>query len=170
MTWTWAGSSYPQVTVSLMSRPSPPRYAHRTMLPDQETCIDLGRLVVADGRLRALRNRLGITRSAMSELLYTNMVTYADWERRPHVNLRRNTAERVGRFYWSATEQLEVLGHEGYDPTDYVSLSVVSTLLGVAQEVLFKWYQEGRIQAVDAGLLGLWVSRTDLARLRGRRA
>lgn len=153
----------------LMSRPRAPRYAHRTMLPDPETCIDLGRLVVADGRLKALRNRLGITRSAMSELLYTNMVTYADWERRPNVNLRRNTAERVGRFYWTAKEQLEILEHEGYDPDDHVSLGVVSTKLGVAQEVLFQWYKEGRLPAVDAGLLGLWVSRDDLARLRGRR-
>lgn len=153
----------------LMPGPSPPRYADGIMAPDPETCIELGRLVVADGRLRALRNRLGITRSAMSELLYTNMVTYADWERRPQVNLRRNTAERVGRFYWNATSQLELLEQEGHDPQNYVSLSVVSTLLGVAQEVLFQWYREGRIQALDAGILGLWVSRADLARLRGRR-
>lgn len=152
-----------------MLAPSPPRYAVRTMLPVPEECIDLGRAVVADGRLKALRNRLGITRSAMSELLYTNTVTYADWERRPNVNLRRNTAERVGRFYFAATGQLKILSEEGHDPKDYVSLAVVSTLLGVAQEVLFQWYREHRIDAVDAGILGLWVHRRELARLRGRR-
>lgn len=139
------------------------------MRPDQESCIELGRAVVADGRLRALRNRLGITRSAMSELLYTNTVTYADWERRPHVKLRRNTAERVGRFFYAASDQLALMEEDGHDPRDYVSLAVVSTLLGVAQEVLFQWYREGRIEAVDAGILGLWVSREDLDRLRRRR-
>lgn len=139
------------------------------MLPDQETCIELGRAVVSDGRLKMLRNQLGITRSAMAELLYTNSVTYADWERRPGVNLRRNTAERVGRFFITATSQLEMLRNEGHDPRDYVALGVVSTLLGVAQEVLFQWYREGRLRAVDAGILGLWVSRRDLDALRGRR-
>ena len=152
-----------------MSRPSPPRYTHGIMLPDPETCVELGRLVVADGRLKALRNRLGITRSAMAELLYTNMVTYAGWERRPEMKLQRATAERVGRFYWTAKEQLDVLEQEGYDPRDFVSLGVVSTLLGVAQEVLFQWYREGRVKAMDVGILGLWVSRKDLDRLRSRR-
>ena len=139
------------------------------MYPEPEACVELGRAVVADGRIKALRNRLGITRSAMSELLYTNTVTYADWERRPNVNLRHNTAERVGRFYFLATNQLKTLEEEGYDPADHVSLAVVSTLLGVAQEVLFQWYRQERIDAVDAGILGLWVHRSELARLRGRR-
>lgn len=151
-----------------MFGPRPPRYTQQIMLPDSESCIDLGRAVVADGRLKALRDRLRITRSAMSELLYTNMVTYADWERRPQVNLRRNTAERVGRFYFAATNQLEILEQEGYDPANFVSLGSVSTLLGVAQEVLFQWYREGKVAAVDAGILGLWVSRAELDRLRGR--
>jgi hypothetical protein len=139
------------------------------MLPDSEALVDLGRAVVADGRLKILRNRLGITRSAMSELLYTNMVTYANWERRPDVNLRRGTAERVGRFYFNALNQLETLEREGHDPLEYVSLGVVSTLLGVAQEVLFQWYRDDKVKALDAGILGLWVHRKDLAELRGRR-
>jgi hypothetical protein len=138
------------------------------MLPDPEACIELGRAVVADGRLKALRHRLGVTRSAMAELLYTHLVTYAGWERRPEVNLRRKTAERVGRFYHVASDQLDLLEQEGHSPRDYVSLGQVATLLGVAQEVLFQWYREGRITALDAGILGLWVHRSDLAVLRGR--
>lgn len=112
---------------------------------------------------------MGITRSAMSELLYTNTVTYADWERRPQVNLRTATAARVGRFFYTATNQLDILEEEGHNPRDYKSLKVVSTLLGVAQEVLFQWYREGKVQALDAGILGLWVPQGELDRLRGRR-
>lgn len=152
-----------------MFGPRPPRYTQQIMIPDPDACIELGRAVVADGRLRALRDRLGISRSAMAELLYTNTITYAGWERRPEVNLRSTTAQRVGRFYYAAMDQLDILEHEGHSPVDYVSLGVVATQLGVAQEVLFQWYREGRLQALDAGLLGLWVHRQELAALRGRR-
>lgn len=161
--------SDPGVTVSAMVGPSPPRYTHPTMLPDPDACIELGRAVVADGRLKALRERLGVSRGAMAELLYTNTITYARWERQPQMNLQRSTAERVGRFYHAALDQLEVLEHEGHSPADYVSLGVAAMQLGVAQEVLFQWYRQDRLKALDAGLLGLWVHRSDLASLRGRR-
>lgn len=147
----------------------PPRYTDRIMLPDPVQAVDLGRAVVADGRLKVLRNRLGITRSAMAELLHTNMVTYADWERRPHVNLRPATAQRVGRFYHLANLELDLLAEHGLDANGLVPFPVVATLLGMPQEVLLQWYREGKFEALDAGILGLWVSRRDMDRLRSRR-
>lgn len=148
--------------------PMPPRYTIRTMIPGPEKAAELGRAVVADGRLKTLRERLRITRSAMAGLLHTNMVTYADWERRPTVNLRPRTAERVGRFYHLATQELDLLAEYGLDVDNLVPFHVVATLLGVPQEVLLQWYREEKFTALDAGILGLWISRQDLDRLRGR--
>lgn len=139
------------------------------MIPDTQQAIELGRAVVADGRLKALRERLGITRSAMSELLYTNMVTYADWERRPHVKLRPATAERVGRFYHLAIQELDMLEEMGLDSNQLVPFHVVATLLGMPREVLLSWLREEKFTAVEAGILGLWVEKRELDRLRGRR-
>jgi hypothetical protein len=45
---------------------------------------------------------------------------------------------------------------------------VVATLLGIPQEQLLYRYREGQIKTVDAGILGLWMHKSDLAKLRGR--
>lgn len=149
--------------------PMPPRYNDRTMIPGPEEAAELGRAVVADGRLKILRNRLRITRSAMAGLLHTNMVTYADWERRPEVRLRPATAQRVGRFYHAAIQELDLLAEYGLDTDGLVPFHIMATLLGMPQEVLLQWYREERFTAVDAGILGLWVKLEDLNRLRSRR-
>lgn len=152
-----------------MSAPRPPRYTQRTMLLSDSDAAALGRAVVADGRLKVLRHRLGITRNAMSELLYTNAMSYTNWERRPTVNLRNATAMRVGRFYHLAVQELDLLQEWGLDTRNLVPFHVVAAQLGTPIEVLFQWYRDGKVEAVDAGILGLWVERSTLAKLQGRR-
>lgn len=134
------------------------------MLPSSDEAVALGRAVVGDGRLRQLRETLGVTRRAMAELLHTNLMTYATWERRPETNLRRATAERVGKFYHLAHVELELLREAGIE--DVVPFHVVATQLGLPQELLLEWYRNGRFDAVDAGILGLWVHRSDLPHIR----
>ena len=139
------------------------------MLPDPSEAIDLGRAVVADGRLKQLREYLGITRNAMSALLHTNLITYAYWERNPLVNLHTSTAGRVGRFYHLALQEIDMLKELGLEPRDLVSFRVAATLLGVPQEVLLRWFREERFTAIDTGILGLWLHKEDLAALRRSR-
>ena len=139
------------------------------MLPDPDEMIKLGREVVTNGRLRLLRERLSITRSAMAELLHTNTVTYASWERKPEMSLRPATAERVGRFFYAATKELELLDLEGYEIGTMIPFHVVATKLGIPQELLVQWYREGKVEATDAGIFGLWIDGTELARLRRQR-
>jgi transcriptional regulator with XRE-family HTH domain len=134
------------------------------MLPDPDQAIALGRAVVADGRLKQLREDLGITRRAMAELLHTNLMTYSTWERRPETSLRRATAGRVGRFFYVAEAELALLREHGI--VDMLPFHVVATQLGLPQELLLQWYRDGRFEAVDAGILGLWLHRSDLAHIR----
>jgi hypothetical protein len=105
----------------------------------------------------------------MSELLYTNVLTYVRWEQNPGVNLRNGTAERVGRFYDAAVLELDLLSDLGLDADQLMPFHVVAAQLGVPNEVLLEWYRQKRFTAVEAGILGLWVSREDVARLRDRR-
>lgn len=135
-----------------------------TMTPDT-SMEDLGREVVADGRLRDLRQILGLTRNAMAELLHTAPLTYSSWELRP-VNLHRTTAERIGRFYTSASRGLELLRDDGLEVQQLMPFHMVATHLGIPQEQLHRRYREGEFTAIDAGILGLWINRADLEALK----
>jgi len=130
-----------------------------------DEAIILGREVVQNGQLRSLRESLGLSPNAMAELLYTAWPTYRAWESRP-VRLRKETAARVGRFYRSATAQLETLKDEGINIRDMVPFHIVATLLGIPQEQLFHRFRDGRVFATDLGILGLWMFQSDLDVLR----
>jgi hypothetical protein len=95
----------------------------------------------------------------MAELLYTTVVTYRTWENNPNTTLWPGTAGRIGRFYRSASDTLDL--YQG-QLEDLVPLHVASTQLAIPHEVLMMWYQHGEFEAVDMGILGLWVRRQDL--------
>jgi Predicted transcriptional regulators len=121
-----------------------------------------GRVIVASGALQQLRERLGLTRTAMAELLHVSPVTYTRWEREPDVALWRTSAERIGRFYAQAELVLDQLED---DLTDLVPLYVAATYAALPPEILLRFYREGQIQAVDLGILGPWLHKEDLAKL-----
>jgi transcriptional regulator with XRE-family HTH domain len=117
-----------------------------------------GRMIISGGLLTELRTRLGLTRNAMSELLHTSPITYATWEDRPDVRIWASTAARVGRFYERAIKELNLLTEQGYELEDLVPFHLAATMLGVPQELLLRRYRDGEVDAVDAGILGLWVA------------
>lgn len=131
-------------------------------MPDSELA-ELGRAIVADGRLRRMRQRLGLSRSIMAEMLYVASYTYAQWEDRPdEVRPWGAMAERVARFYNLAQEELRLLEEVGIDLTGMVPFHLAATKLGLPQDLLLKRYRENKFTATDAGILGLWVSKDDL--------
>ena len=121
--------------------------------------VRLGREIVAEQMLKPLREKLGLTRSAMAELLHTSVFTYSTWENKPDTALWPSTASRIGRFHRAATDQLEGLAAEGIQVKELVPLHIASSQLGVPQELLFQWYREEKFEAVDLGILGLWLWR-----------
>lgn len=128
-----------------------------------EDDVDLGREVVAEGKLRPLRESLGLTRSAMAELMYTTYPTYAAWESKPSTALWPISAERIGRFYRTATETIRIWdGNLG----DLVPMHVVCTLLATPQETVMSWYRDGQLDLVDLGILGLWIRKRVLRQLQ----
>lgn len=144
-------------TLTMIAGPALREFALQTL---EE--VRLGREVVAEGNLRPLREKLGLTRSAMAELLHTSMFTYSSWELRPNTVLWPSTAGRIGRFYRAATAQLEGLEADGIQLDELMPLHIASSLLGMPQELLFQWYREGKFNAVDLGILGLWLYRDEV--------
>jgi len=130
-----------------------------------EDDIELGRAVAADGRLTELRGRLGLSRQAMAELLHTSTIVYASWETRS-VRLWPSTAGRVGRFYRWTLEELRILEDDGIELSKLMPLYLAAATIGVPQELLLSWYRKGDFEAVDLGILGLWMHRDDLAELQ----
>jgi hypothetical protein len=82
------------------------------------------------------------------------------------VRLWPQTAERVGRFYRIASEELQLLEDDGITLSKLMPLYLAASTIGVPQELLLQWYREGKFDAVDLGILGLWVHRDDLAELQ----
>lgn len=136
-----------------------------TVVIDPEEAIRIGRWAVSSGKLRELREAIGLTRYAMAELLQVAWPTYSNWESRP-VNLRRETAGRVGRFFHVAVHELEILQQNGIDIRGMVPFHVVATMLGIPQEQLLYRYRNGEFEATDLGILGLWMFQSDLDELR----
>lgn len=126
---------------------------------------DLGRQVVADRELKPLRRELGLNRSSMAEFLRTSVVTYNIWER-GKVRLWPQTAERIGRFCHLSRQHLNLLYEAGIQLGELVPLHHATVALGVPQELLLKRYREGVVYAEDLGILGLWIYKEDLERIR----
>lgn len=130
--------------------------------------VALGRAVVRDGRLKLLRDRLGFSVTYMAEILGTNIATYRSWEASrqggDEVNLWQTTAAKVGRFYTQATYQLDALFP--IELRNLVPIHQVAPKLGLPHETLLERYRAGEFEAIDLGVLGLWVRRDQVEDLR----
>lgn len=125
-----------------------------------------GREVVLYGRLQYLRDRLGLTKSAMATLMSLSPQTYTKCEDPGYAGKMWNsTAERVGRYYWLIHLQLDQLELDGVELDQLLPLPVVAQYSGMPQEILMKWYRDGVIAAEDLGVLGLWIYRDDLDKI-----
>jgi transcriptional regulator with XRE-family HTH domain len=135
------------------------------MTVEMFTLIRLGRDVVRDGRLKALREQLNFSHNLMSELFHVTPITYARWERGNGESLRPLVAEKIGRFYNTATEAVVKLQDEGVDFKTLIPFHLVAAAAGVPQEYLLSKYRHQEIDAIDLGILGLWLHRADLKKL-----
>jgi transcriptional regulator with XRE-family HTH domain len=119
----------------------------------------LGREVIATGGLRPLREQLGLSRTQMADYLNLNIATYRKWEDRTDVRMWGGLAERLGRFYRSASRQLEILSEAGVNIRELEPFYEVAARRGLTQEGLLHMYRDGQVPGVDLGVLGLWSTR-----------
>jgi transcriptional regulator with XRE-family HTH domain len=119
----------------------------------------LGREVITSGLLRPLREQLGLSRTQMADHLNLNIATYRKWEDRTDVRMWTSLAERLGRFYRSATRQVEILSGGGVNIRELEPFYELAARRGLTQEGLLHMYRNGEINGVDLGVLGLWAYR-----------
>lgn len=150
-------TTFEETTVTSKDVPSPASIA----------AAEWGMRLVQEGRLKELRETLGLSRTAMAALLYVSPITYRRWEAKPDElsdedggrRMWHKTAERVGRFYAQAAQQLDELREDGINIDELEPLLAAASRRGVGQEVLYHQYRNGQLEAYDLGVLGIWVDR-----------
>jgi transcriptional regulator with XRE-family HTH domain len=125
------------------------------------TSAERGQQLVREGQLRELREKLGLTHTAMAAFLYISPATYRAWELGGDRNIWAAKAERLDRFYNSAMRQLTTLERKGRKMEDLMPLQAAASMMGLPQEVLAERYRNKEMKCVDLGILGLWVHRKD---------
>lgn len=121
----------------------------------------LGREAVESGWLKSLREKLGMPQAAMADLVGTDAARYRLWETEPDTRLWTRSAQRVGRFYRSALNQIIVLEEKGIDLDTLVPFMAVAPRLGMTHEGLLARYRRGDVRGEDLGVLGLWMTKAD---------
>ena len=130
---------------------------------------DLGRAIVLDGRLKQLQTRLQFSANSMAEMLHVSPTTYRGWTSTTPSKPWPELARRIGEFYRDALDMLGLLRAEGTNIDDYMPLTRVAMEVGWPHEVLMRHVRAGTLIADDFEVLGLWVPRTEVNRLRGER-
>lgn len=120
---------------------------------------EFGRQVVAEGRLLELRTKLGFSRKMMSELLHTSPLTYKQWEENQRTKLWPETARRISRFYSQAIQVLREVEAEGVILHRYIPFYMAAAHMAIPQELLLSRYRQGQFEALDLGILGLWMPK-----------
>src|SRR4030095_6159970 len=124
---------------------------------DEPTEAQVGREIVASGGLMPWRLKLGLSRSAMSDFIGINLITYRKWETNPQTKMWTTNAARLGRFVRSAERQLAVLSEGGVKLSELTPFHEVASMRGLTQEGLLHQYRAGDVEGVDLGVLGLWM-------------
>lgn len=135
----------------------------------EDVLRELGRDVIRDGRLKQLQTRLQFSANAMAEMLHISPTTYRAWIVNPDTRIWGQPALKVGEFYRDAVDMLAVLREEGYVIDSYIPLHKVPMEIGWPHEVLMRAVRSGKVIADDFEVLGLWVPRSELDRLRKER-
>jgi DNA-binding XRE family transcriptional regulator len=126
---------------------------------DSAEYASIGRIAVKTGELQQLREQLGLSRTAMAEMLFTSVITYTKWEVNPDTILWTDTSVKIGRFLEAARYQMQRLREDGVAVDEIIPLHLAATQLSIPQEVILKLLHEHNFAALDLGILGMWLYR-----------
>jgi len=128
---------------------------------------EYGRALIFTGELSDLREKIGVSRILLAEMLGVNVSTVYRWEVNPLMKLRFDNATRVGLWVEEAEKLLAEYG-EGIREVLW-PLNKACMYLGLSYNTLIKAYREDRLPGCqDRGILGVWVERQFVDRVRVR--
>lgn len=152
-----------------MTEPAPARETRENVDLLSEAA-SRGHRYAREGRLREIRERIGLSLGAMAEVYGVTTRTYRGWERREKGIPWRAHAERVADVVERASRIIDDLDADGVAITDLVPLHVAASRAGMAGEVALERYRRDPDRfGLDLGILGTWVYADRVCELGGWR-
>lgn len=118
-----------------------------------------GHRLVTEGKLRDLRNRLGLSVTMQSHMIGVQPAALRAWEAGTTMP-SSPSCQKVLTWYEQA---MDALDRPDVDSADLVHVSVASQYLARSYASIRAMCESGAIRCVDLGPLGLFVAREELA-------
>lgn len=135
--------------------------------PTRAELIRLGNTATLTGELRALRERVHLTRNAQAQLMDVTPDALKRWEDAEQ-GMNSASALRVGEWVWGAQQVLASLDADQINLDELVPLSMASQHLAMSAEDVMEKCQTGALRCEDLGVLGVYIHRSYIPSLEPR--
>lgn len=140
---------------------SKPPSEHITEPRDDQELAEQGKEILALGKLRELRDKLGLSTTVQAYMIGVQPIQLRFWEKGASAPSRRS-AIKINNWYEGAMDKL---GEVDVAFEDLVHLSVASQYLGISYAAVMDWCARDLLQCLDLGELGLYVPRHQVVTL-----
>lgn len=132
--------------------------------PTRAGLIRLGLDATLSGDLRRLREKVHLSRNAQALLMEVTPDALKRWEEAEQ-GMNRQSALRVGEWFWAAQEAVKAAEADGVDLDQLVPLSTACQHLAMSAEEVQAKCQTKDLRCEDLGVLGLYIYRTHIPSL-----
>lgn len=129
-----------------------------------DTSDELARIgfnVATQGDLVCLRDRLGLSRTALAALIGTSPDSLRKWETGKQ-GMKRTSAIEIGRWWQSAQAELKLYEQSGRQIEELLPVANVVWKLGVSLATIIRWCKSGELDYEDFGVLGLFIYKYEV--------
>ena len=132
--------------------------------PTRAELIRLGLDATLSGDLRRLRDKVHLSRNAQALLMEVTPDALKRWEEAEQ-GMNRQSALRVGEWFWAAREAVKAAEADGVDLDQLVPLSTACQHLAMSAEEVLAKCQTGDLRCESLGVLGTYIYRTHIPSL-----
>lgn len=126
-----------------------------------EHLIKLGNRIISEGKLESLRKKFGLSRTSMAAAIGVSPESLKRWENGTQF-MRPNSAIKISEWWIEANSHATDFIQRGGDPSTLIHFSLAVSQLGVSQQTVVSWCEEGKIKCEHLGPLGYFVYTNEL--------
>lgn len=126
--------------------------------PTRAELIRLGLDATLSGDLRRLRDKVHLSRNAQALLMEVTPDALKRWEEAEQ-GMNRQSALRVGEWFWAAQKAVESAEADGVDLDQLVPMSTACQHLALSAEEVHAKCQTKDLRCESLGVLGTYIYR-----------
>jgi DNA-binding transcriptional regulator YiaG len=116
---------------------------------------------VNEGYLIDLRKELNMSRTTMAALIDVSVESLKRWEAGVQ-GMKHTTAARIGKWFAEAQGELDDFAARDGNTSELLPIGTVVSRLGISQQTVRQWCQDGEIRCVNLGVLGYFIYRSEI--------